>query len=358
MSGAESGMRITPVILSGGSGSRLWPLSSAARPKQFLALSGGMTMLQRTALRTGDGARFADPILVGGAAHAEAIISQLAAVGIATPRLILEPVARNTAPAIALAALAAGEDAVLLVMPSDHLIGDEAAFLKGVEAALPFTREGWIVTFGIVPSHGETGYGYVARGAEIGRGIFRADRFVEKPNGETAQRFYDEGGWLWNGGIFLFRASDLLAALATHAPAVLEAAAAAMAAARRDEDGPILPQAEAFQRSPSISIDHAVMEKADRVATVPVEMDWSDIGSWDALHNIGPRDEAGNVATGHVLAIDSRDCLLRSDGPRVVAVGVHDLIVIATKENILVLPRGEGQRVKDVVEMLRLRDED
>jgi mannose-1-phosphate guanylyltransferase/mannose-1-phosphate guanylyltransferase/mannose-6-phosphate isomerase len=349
--------RIVPVILSGGSGTRLWPMSRPERPKQLLALTGEETMLQLTARRaTGD--RFAAPIVVANALHAEPIQAQLAAVGIDPAALVLEPVGRNTAPAIALAALAAGggED-VLLVMPSDHVIADVSAFHDAVHRALPVVAQGWLATFGIRPDTPETGYGWIQRGEAIGDGVFRVGRFVEKPPLDRAEAMLAAGDHDWNGGIFLFRADRYLAALAQYDPAILLAAQDAMNKARR-VGAVIYPDADAFAASPSESIDYAVMEKADRVAVAPVSMGWSDVGSWDALHAISERDAAGNAhgsGGGEVIAIDTRDCLVRTDGPRVALVGVENLIVVASGQDILILPRGRSQEVKALIEAMKDR---
>jgi mannose-1-phosphate guanylyltransferase len=344
--------RITPVILSGGSGTRLWPLSRAGKPKQLLSLTHDETMLQLTARRTGDADRFHPPIVVANARHAAMIAEQLAAVGSAAATVILEPAARNTAPAIALAALHAAPDALLLVMPSDHVIADVDAFRAAVDAAVPLVEQGWLATFGITPDAPETGYGYIRSGEEIAPGVRRVERFVEKPDRATAEVYLAEGCYAWNGGIFLFRADAYLAALETHAPAIAAAARAAMAAARIDGNE-IRPDAAAFAASPDDSIDYAVMERAERVVVAPVEMGWSDVGSWDALHAIADKDDADNVHHGEVIAIDTRGCLIRSDGPVVAAVGVSDLIVIATKDAVLILPRGSSQDVKRAIEALK-----
>lgn len=344
--------RITPVILSGGSGTRLWPLSRTGRPKQLLSLTAAETMLQLTARRCADAARFEAPIVVASLAHAEIIESQLGEAGLEPSALILEPAARNTAPAIALAALGVDPEALLLVMPSDHVIKDIGAFHAAIEAARPAVEQGWLATFGITPDAPSTGYGYIRRGEAIAPGVHRAERFVEKPDAETAVSYLASGDYLWNGGIFLFSARAYLEALQAHAPEIASAARAAMESARR-EGRRMLPDAEAFVRSPSDSIDYAVMEKAGRVAVAPVDMGWSDVGSWDALHELGPRDADGNVHLGEVLAIDAKGCLIRSDGPLIAAVGVRDLIVIATGDAVLILPRGSSQEVKRAVEALK-----
>jgi mannose-1-phosphate guanylyltransferase/mannose-1-phosphate guanylyltransferase/mannose-6-phosphate isomerase len=303
-------------------------------------------MLQETALRTADPTLFAPPLVVGSAGHAALLASQLAEVGASPSALILEPSARNTAPAIALAALAVAPDRLLLVMPSDHVVQDVEAFLAAVAAARPIAEQDWLVTFGIRATRAETGYGYIRRGEAIDVGAYRVDRFVEKPDPATAQLYLDEGCYDWNGGIFMFRAGRYLAALRNLAPAVADAVSAAMDQAR-SADPDIRPDPESFARSPSVSIDYAVMEKDGRVAVVPVEMGWSDIGSWDALHELGEQDVRGNVASGPANLIDSDNCLVHSAGKRVVTLGVSNLIVVVGDDEVLVLQRGQSQRVKE-----------
>ena len=346
---------IIPVILSGGSGTRLWPMSRPERPKQMLALTADETMLQLTARRTPTASGFARPIVVASATHADAVEAQLAAVGVEPAALILEPVGRNTAPAIALAALAAGgEAAPLLVMPSDHVIADLAAFHAAIAAALPLVADGWLVTFGISPDAPETGYGWIKVGDAIGAGVHRVDRFIEKPPLDRAQAMLADGGHAWNGGIFLFRADRYLEILDREAPAMVAAARAAMQGAATDGIR-IWPDADAFAASPSDSIDYAVMEKAERVAIVPVTMGWSDVGSWDALHAISRPDRDGNVHSGDVVAVDTSNCFVRSDGVRVALVGVSYLIVVASGNDILILPRGRSQEVKKIIAALEAR---
>lgn len=343
---------IVPVILSGGSGTRLWPMSRPERPKQLLALTAEATMLQLTAQRTPHGERFARPVIVANAAHADIIEEQLSGAGVEA--LVLEPMGRNTAPAIALAALAAGGGkAPLLVMPSDHVIGDVDAFHAAIDAAMPLVEDGWLVTFGITPDAPETGYGWIKIGEGLTPGVHRVERFVEKPPREKAEAMFASGDHAWNGGIFLFRADIFLGTLSVHAPDMLAAAQESMDKARRD-GARVWPDADAFAASPSDSIDYAVMEKADRVAVVPVAMGWSDVGSWDALHAISACDTNGNACTGDVVAIDTANCLVRSDaGKRVALVGVEDLIVVAHGDDILVLPRGRSQEVKKIIEAMK-----
>lgn len=340
---------ITPVILTGGSGTRLWPVSRGARPKQFLPLLGKTTMLEDTLARaTGDA--FGSPLLVGGAAQ-EDILQLLAGSDAA---IILEPEGRNTAPAIALAALVLEPDTPMLVMPSDHAIADPDAFRDAVIKATALAAEGWLVTFGITPGGPETGYGYIEQGEALDAGGYRAARFIEKPDRATAEQLLAAGGHHWNGGIFLFTAGAYLEALEQHAPDILAGARAAYDAGHRD--GTVhRPDAAAFARIPAISIDYAVMEKAELVAVVPVSMGWSDVGSWDALHAISARNADGNALDGDVLAIDTRNSLVRSTGPTVTTIGVEDLIVVATEDAILVMPRGDSQRVKEAVEALKAK---
>lgn len=345
---------ITPVILSGGSGTRLWPLSRSGRPKQLLALTGEKTMLQMTAGRCAEDTEFAKPIIVTNALHAEDIATQLAAEGHAPGAIILEPVARNTAPAIALAAIEAGPDAILLIMPSDHLIEDVGAFHAAIRTALPLVEAGWLVTFGIAPDAPETGYGYIRRGALIAPGAHRVDSFVEKPDQARATAYLEDGNYSWNGGIFLFSAAAYLAAIDRHAPEIGRFSQAAMASAIRD-GVTVRPAPIAFGQCPSESIDYAVMERSDRVAVVPVEMGWSDVGSWDALHMIGLRDHDSNVVHGDVIAIDTNNCLIRSEGPVVTLAGVQDLIVVATRDAVMILPRGSSQDVKKIVAELKVQ---
>jgi mannose-1-phosphate guanylyltransferase len=343
--------RITPVLLCGGSGTRLWPLSRRNAPKQLLALTGEETMLQLTLARTPAGDMFATPAVVAGAELEGSIRAQLDGVAGVEARLILEPCPRNTAPAAALAALTAAPGDILLVMPCDHFIGDVDAFRAAVADALPWAERDWLVTFGIRPTHAETGYGYIKRGSPLSASAFEVEEFVEKPEAAKAEAFLSQGGYDWNGGIFLFRAETYLEALETHAPEILAAAREAVGA-RPGRGDKLAPDAAAFARCPNISIDHAVMEKSGRIAVVPVDMAWSDLGSWEALWDVSARDEDANALAGEVLAMDSRGCLIRSTGPLVVAIGVEDLVVVATEDAVLVVRRDESQRVKKAVEAL------
>jgi mannose-1-phosphate guanylyltransferase/mannose-6-phosphate isomerase len=345
---------IVPVILSGGSGTRLWPMSRPEMPKQMLALTANETMLQLTAGRT-QGERFAAPIVVANARHADLVEQQLADAGAIPQALILEPAGRNTAPAIALAAIAAGGGGdALLVMPSDHVIDDVPAFHAAIEAAMPLVSQGWLVTFGIAPDSPEIGYGWIQIGDALQPGVHRVARFVEKPPLDKAESMLASGDHAWNGGMFLFQADAYLEALAQFDPGILVATREAMDKART-EGTRIYPDATAFATSPDASIDYAVMEKAERVAVVPVAMGWNDVGSWDALHAISARDEVAHRSEGdgNVLAIDTRQCFVRSDGIRVSLVGVEDLIVVASGNDVLIMPRGRSQEVKKLIEAMK-----
>jgi mannose-1-phosphate guanylyltransferase len=340
-------MTIIPVILSGGGGTRLWPVSTAEKPKQFLALTADRSMFQLTLDRVSKGQGFAQPMIVSGISHAALIAEQLADSGIEDAMIILEPCARNTAPAIALAALAAPEkDAMLLVMPSDHIIADVGAFHAATQAALPMAAQGWMVTYGIEPTGPETGYGYIQMGMALENGIRRVDRFVEKPDRPSAEAMLLQGNFSWNGGIFLFRADIFLEALSMHAPEMLAAAQQAFNEAKY-EGMSLHPNIDAFAACPSDSIDYAVMEKADRVAVVPVNMGWSDVGSWDALYDIGSKDENGNSLSGNIRLDQASRNLVRAEGIRVSVHGVEDLIIVANGTEIVILPRGTSQKVRD-----------
>lgn len=340
-------MNITPVILSGGGGTRLWPMSTPQMPKQFLALTGARTMFQLTVLRVMDREHFGAPIIVANAAHAEIVSEQLAEIGVTDAIILLEPCARNTAPAIALAALAVdASDTVMLVMPSDHVIKDEAAFHAATDALLPNVQDGWFATYGINPTGPETGYGYIQMASKIESGVHEVKRFVEKPDAASAAAMIDGGDHVWNGGIFLFRADTYLGAVAEYAPAMGVAARLAMSKAERSGNE-LRPDHESFATCPADSIDYAIMEKAPKVAVAPVDMGWSDVGSWDALYEIGNKDADGNVSSGAVRIDAGRGNLIHANGIRVSVHGVDDLLVIANGSEIIILPRGTSQKVRD-----------
>lgn len=347
---------LNPVILSGGSGSRLWPLSRQNQPKQFLALVGERSLYQETILRASRLPGAQTPVTVCSDDHRFMVGEQLQGIGIPSGGILLEPVARNTAPAIALAALhlvAASPEAMMLVLPADHLIEDEAAFRDAVERALALAEAGWLVTFGIQPDYPETGYGYIARGETLDEGGFKVARFVEKPDLATAETYLADGGYAWNSGMFLFKAQRYLDELAAHAPAMLDAVRKAHAAARSDLDF-IRVDADAFAASPNDSIDYAVMEKTARAAVVPVSCGWSDIGSWSSLWSVAERDDDGNRTEGDVIAVDTRGSLVRASERRLIAtLGVEDLIVVDTPDATLVARKDRVQDVKIIVDKLK-----
>ena len=346
---------LIPVILSGGAGTRLWPLSRELYPKQLLALLGPRTMLQQTALRVG-GLDCAAPVIVCNEAHRFLVAEQMRALKVSPRAIVLEPFGRNTAPAIALAALAAlheaGEvDPLLLVLPADHVIRDTAVFQQAVRTALPAAEQGHLVTFGIVPGAPETGYGYIQRGAPEGA-AYRIARFVEKPDLARAREFLEAGDYYWNSGMFLFRAGRYLSELARLAPEMSAACRAAFDGGRADLDFTRV-DADAFERCPSDSIDYAVMEKTTGAMVVPLDAGWSDVGSWSALHEASPADANGNVAHGDVLQEDSSGCYLYAESRLVATVGLKDHVVIETKDAVLVAPRNRVQDVKKLVNRLK-----
>ncbi|WOE74819.1 mannose-1-phosphate guanylyltransferase/mannose-6-phosphate isomerase [Alterisphingorhabdus coralli] len=341
---------ITPVILSGGSGTRLWPRSTDARPKQFLPLAEERTMFAATLDRVRDNTQFAPPLIIGNAAHHKLMAAELDAAGLGdNARIILEPAARNTAPAIALAALELADDSLMLVMPSDHVMRAPEIFCAVVAEAEQAAQSGALVTFGITPTHPETGYGYIHQGAPLdGSTGHKVKAFVEKPKRDVAEQMLAEGGYLWNAGIFLMRADRYLEELQCHSPEMIEACTKAHQAAARDGNA-IMPNAESFGASPSDSIDYAIMEKADNVAVFALDCGWSDLGSWDAVYDLAEKDASGNAHSGPVTSLETSNTLIQSDGLKIAAAGVSDLIIIAEGDQLLIVPRGESQRVKQLL---------
>ncbi len=346
---------LTPVILSGGAGTRLWPLSRELYPKQLLSLTGERTMIQQTALRL-EGLSAAAPVVVCNEAHRFLVAEQLREIHVAPQSIVLEPMGRNTAPAIALAAHAAlkrsgAADPLLLVLPADHVIRDVPAFQKAVKAALAAAGEGRLVTFGIVPTSPETGYGYIQRGAPEGA-AFSIARFVEKPDAERAGAFLASGEYYWNSGMFLFSAKRYLEELARLAPDMARVCAEAFAAARADLDFTRIAP-ERFETCPADSIDYAVMEKTADAVVVPLAAGWSDVGSWSALHEASDADGHGNVLRGDVICEDSEGCYLYAESRLVSAVGLTDHVVVETKDAVLVAPKNRVQDVKKLVHRLK-----
>ena len=353
---------VRPIILSGGAGTRLWPVSRLAFPKQLLPIAADKSMLQVTAART-SGQGFAAPVVVGDEEHRFFIKEQLERCALAPAAIILEPVARNTAPAIALAAswvLENGGDDLLLVLPSDHVIRDEPKFRAAIEKAIPAAMAGGLVTFGIVPDSPHSGYGYIELGegsVEV-PGVHRVARFAEKPGPDLAREYFEAERFLWNSGMFLFRASVILDELSRNAPDVASAAADAS----RDFalDGLFVrPAAQAFASSPNISIDFAVMERTSNAFVLPVDIGWSDVGSWSSLWDISAKDQDGNVVQGPVLALDTKDCLIRAEHEKlVVTVGLERVGVIVTRDAVLVTDLERSQDVKIAVDILRERGDE
>ena len=343
--------QLQPVLLSGGSGTRLWPLSREAYPKQFLPLAGDDTMVQATWRRVEALADLA-PIVVANEEHRFLVAEQLRQVGAPVPAILLEQVGRNTAPAIAAAALqamAGGADPLLLVLPSDHVVRDVAGFQRAVREASSAAEAGALVTFGVVPDAPETGFGYIQ--AEAGDGLRQVLRFVEKPDAATARSYLDAGGYYWNSGMFLLRASRYLEELARFRPDIVDAVRAAHAAARHDGDFVRLDK-DAFSACPSDSIDYAVMEKTADAMVLPVDIGWNDVGSWSALWDVAERDADGNAHHGDVIAVDSRNSYAYAQ--RLVAlVGLDDIVVVETDDAVLVARKDKVQEVKQVVARLK-----
>ncbi|HXV22818.1 MAG TPA: mannose-1-phosphate guanylyltransferase/mannose-6-phosphate isomerase [Alphaproteobacteria bacterium] len=348
---------IVPVILSGGSGTRLWPLSRLSYPKQFLKVGGGASLLQQTALRVGEG--FAPPIAVSNEEQRFLIAHHLLEAGLPPAKILLEPASRNTAPATAAACLylARADDPLLLVLPADHVIRDERAFRKAVAAAEGHARDGHLVIFGVRPDRPHTGYGYIEAGRRLDSDSTEfpghlVHRFVEKPDAAAARSYVDSGNYYWNAGIFLFRAGAFLRELGNCAPAIL--AACREAVDRGSHDGDFFRfDATAFGRAPALSIDYAVMEKTEAAVVVPVEMGWSDVGSWSALWEVGEKDDSGNVVEGEALLQDVAGAYIRSDGPLVAGIGFSDMVVVATEDAVLVAPKERAQEVRAIVDRLK-----
>jgi mannose-1-phosphate guanylyltransferase / mannose-6-phosphate isomerase len=345
------------VVLCGGSGTRLWPLSRALYPKQLLALASERTLFQETILRTADTARFAPPVVVGNQEHRFILAEQLRQLEVAFGTLVVEPIGRNTAPAAAVAALLLTQhepDALMLVLPADHVIADVAGFGDAVERALTAAAGGRMVTFGVTPTEPHPGYGYIRKGDPLPEfpACFTLERFVEKPDAATARAWVDSGEYLWNSGIFLLPAARYLDEIERRQPAIVAACRRALAEGT-DDLSFLRLGAEAFAASPSISIDHAVMEHLEGGVVVPVSIGWNDVGSWSALWEISGKDAAGNATYGDVIAVDVADSLVRTEGPLVAALGLRDVVVVATKDVVLAASRERTEDVRELVERLR-----
>jgi len=334
-------MKIVPVVLCGGSGTRLWPRSRAERPKPFIPLIDDEPLFVSTLNRCSDPTLFAAPVVVTGKAHLEHVDLQLGDKG---GEIIVEPMARNTAAAIALAAARLDEDDIMLVCPSDHYIADCDAFTRAAKKAAELAQEGWLVAFGIAPTSPETGFGYLKQGERIDDSAWQIARFVEKPDLERAKSFLAEGGYSWNGGLFAFRAGTFMDELAAYRPQIADLAR--KAAAQGEAQGRFFhPGAEPFSRIESESVDYAVMENTTRAAMVPVTMGWSDIGNWQALQAALDRDDDGNITRGPAELVDCRNVMVDTDGPRVSVIGVEDVVVVVDGDEVLVTTAAGAQKV-------------
>jgi mannose-1-phosphate guanylyltransferase / mannose-6-phosphate isomerase len=352
---------IHPVILSGGSGSRLWPMSRAHYPKQLLPLAGAQTMLQETARRVSGETGYQPPLIIANNEHRFIVAEQLQQAGVSPRSIILEPVGRNTAPAAAIAALLLvreAPDAIMALLPSDHVVSDKAGFDNAMDLALEAARDGGLVTFGVQPDRPETGYGYIRRGVELGSvaGAFAVDRFVEKPNQETAQSYLSSGDFLWNSGMFIFGAQNYLDELKRTNPEMVEACDAALAKSERDLDF-IRLDAGAFEKCPSDSIDYAVMERTDAAVVIPVDIGWNDVGGWPALWDISDKDENENVVLADTMLQEVRGSYFRADDGRLItAIGLEDMVVVSTEDAVFIAPRSRASEVKDIVDRLKAAD--
>jgi mannose-1-phosphate guanylyltransferase / mannose-6-phosphate isomerase len=367
-------MKIIPVILSGGSGTRLWPLSRKQYPKQYLPLAGDNTMLQETILRLSGLDNLADPIIVCNADHRFLVAEQCQQIDIASPTILLEPVGRNTAPAIAAAALQSLkkiDDAVLLILSADHVIQDVETFHQAINIARNQAQEGKLVTFGIVPTDANTGYGYIKTQGElpIGKrgcpgvskdnndGAYKVEEFVEKPDLATAQTYLEQGNYLWNSGMFMFKAVTLINELTAHSLDIVNSVSDAVNNAKQDLDFIRLDK-QAFESSPSDSIDYALMEKSDNVVVVPLDAQWNDIGAWSALHDIGTKDANGNVIKGDVIAQDTTNTYINANHHMVATIGVDNLIIVDTPDATFIATQDKAQEVKSIVESLQANGRD
>jgi mannose-1-phosphate guanylyltransferase / mannose-6-phosphate isomerase len=344
---------MTPVILSGGSGTRLWPLSRGQYPKQFLPLVTKNTMVQETMLRLSGLAGLKNPIAVCNEDHRFMMAEQLWEIGVKPTAIILEPVGKNTAPAVAMAALSASsQDEVLLVLPADHVILNIEAFHLAIAKAEALAKQGNLVTFGIVPTHPETGYGYIMKDSTRLGEAYKVAAFVEKPDLVAAKNYVKSGNYLWNSGMFAFTAGNFLKELEKHNPDMLSACKQALSSAIIDLDFIRLDKAT-FSACPADSIDYAVMEKTDKAAVIPLDASWNDVGSWSALWDVTDKDASGNAVSGDVLTLDTKNSYIYSEDKLVTVIGVEDLVVVETKDAVMIAPKDRVQEVKQIVDQLK-----
>lgn len=351
---------ILPVIMAGGTGSRLWPMSRELYPKQFLRLSSSKSMLQETITRL-DGLSALSPLIICNEQHRFLAAEQLRQIDQLSNNIILEPVGRNTAPAIALAALNAvseGDDPLLLVLAADHVIENVEVFHHAIKTAVPYAEDGKLVTFGIVPTGIETGYGYIQRGVQTQDAhAYKVHRFVEKPNFETAKEYLATGEYYWNSGMFLFKAKRYLDELSKYRPDILDACQAAIGELRHDATQDFIRvDKDIFSKCADESIDYAVMEKTSDAVVIPLDAGWNDVGSWSALWEVNEQDENNNVLNGDIFSHNSSNCYINTEETFVAAVGVNNLVIINTKDAVLVINKSEVQDVKKVVEYLKNND--
>ncbi len=347
---------LLPVVLAGGTGSRLWPMSRELYPKQFLRLHGQLSMLQETVGRL-KGLDAREPIVICNEEHRFLVAEQLRQINKLSKNIILEPVGRNTAPAIALAALravAAGDDPVMLVLAADHIINDIAAFHAAITAAMPCAEKNSLITFGIVPTGAETGYGYIQRGKPVGGSttLFKVNRFVEKPDQQTAEQYVYSGDYYWNSGMFMFSAKTYLRELKKYRADILDACSRAMEESSESDTFIILDK-EAFAACPEESVDYAVMEKTDDAIVAPLNAGWSDVGSWSTLWDVSEKDSFNNAISGDVFLHNTNNCYINTDEKLIAAIGVDNLVIVSTKDAVLVVDKQQVQDVKAIVKFLR-----
>jgi mannose-1-phosphate guanylyltransferase/mannose-6-phosphate isomerase len=348
-------MQIIPVILSGGSGTRLWPLSRKQYPKQYLPLVGNNTLFQETILRLKGLDNLLDPIVVCNADHRFLVAEQCQQIDITNPTILLEPIARNTAPAIAAAAIQSlkqTDEAVLLVLSADHVIQDIKAFHKAINIAINQARSGKLAIFGIMPTNANTGYGYIKSVKNNSNGAYKVEQFVEKPNLQTSHSYLSQGNYLWNSGMFMFKAKALVEQLSVTSPDIVKAVSSAIKKATKDLDF-IRLEEQSFSLSPDNSIDYALLEKSDNVFVVPLDAGWSDLGSWSSLHDIGNKDQNNNVISGDVIALESSNSYIKSDHHMVVVIGVDNMIIVDTPDATLISTKDKAQQVKYVIQNLQ-----
>ena len=351
-------MKIIPVILSGGSGTRLWPLSRKQYPKQYLPLAGDNTMLQETILRLNGLNNLSDPIIVCNADHRFLVAEQCHQIDIKNPVILLEPIGRNTAPAIAAAALQSingsdgSDNVVLLVLSADHVIQDVEAFHQAINIASSQAEDGKLSTFGIVPTDANTGYGYIKSSTEQVNGAYKVEEFVEKPDLQTAKSYLEQGNYLWNSGMFMFKANTLIDELTTHSPDIIKSVNSSISNAKQDLDFIRLDK-QAFESSPSDSIDYALMEKSDKVVVVPLDAQWNDIGAWSALHDIGTKDKNGNVIKGNVIIQDTTNTYINANHHMVTTIGVDNLIVVDTADATFIATQDKAQEVNSLLNLCK-----